>query len=119
MFVPCKGQMFIAFSFFQFLTFDFFLEIYYDGKKMDKHKPDSQPITQLVADWKQKGLSTRASYVLAKAGISSWQLASYHDVEALICIKNCGSQTAQEIWNFMTNSERKVEEVKFEDLIPN
>ena len=81
--------------------------------------PNSQPITQLVADWKQKGLSTRASYVLAKADISEMQLATYHDIEALIKIKNCGSQTAQEIWNFMRNSKPEVKEVKFEDFIPN
>ena len=81
--------------------------------------PNSQPIIQLVADWKQKGLSTRASYVLAKADISEKQLATYPDIEALIKIKNCGSQTAQEIWDFMTNSKPEVKEVKFEDLIPN
>ena len=81
--------------------------------------PNSQPITQLIADWKQKGLSTRASYVLAKADISEMQLATYYDLEALIKIKNCGSHTAQEIWDFIANSKREVKEVKFEDLIPN
>ena len=86
---------------------------------MGKPMPNSQSITQLLSYWQRNGLSTRASYVLAKAGISETQLASYSDIEALIRIKNCGSQTAQEIWNFMTNSKREVKEVKFEDLIPN
>ena len=81
--------------------------------------PNSQPLTQRIDDWKQRGLSTRASYVLAKADISETQLAAYHDIEALIKIKNCGSHTAQEIWNFMTNSKPEVKEVKFENLIPN
>ena len=80
---------------------------------------NSQSTTQLVAYWKREGLSTRASYVLAKADISETQLASYDDIETLINLKNCGSQTAQKIWDFMTNPERKVKEVKFEDLIPN
>lgn len=86
---------------------------------MGKLMENSQPIRQLVAYWKRNGLSTRASYVLAKAGISETQLASYSDFEALIHIKNCGAQTAQEIWDLITNPERKVKEVKFEDLIPN
>jgi len=80
---------------------------------------NSQPITQLVAYWKRNGLSTRASYVLAKAGISETQLVSYSNIADLVSIKNCGSQTAQEIWDFMTNPEREVKEVRFEDLIPN
>ena len=64
---------------------------------------NSQSTLQLVAYWKRNGLSTRASYVLAKAGISETQLASYRDLEALVHIKNCGAQTAQEIWDLMTN----------------
>lgn len=98
---------------------DFFSPICYYAKKMDKLMENSQPIRQLVAYWKRNGLSTRASYVLAKAGISETQLASYSDFETLIHIKNCGAQTAQEIWDLITNPERKVKEVKFEDLIPN
>lgn len=58
---------------------------------------NSQPTLQLVAYWKRNGLSTRASYVLAKAGISETQLALYSNIEALVSIKNCGSQAAQEI----------------------
>ena len=81
--------------------------------------PNSRSVTQLTAYWKRMGLSTRASYVLAKAGISETQLVLYSNIEALVSIKNCGSQMAQEIWDFMTNSEREVKEVKFEDLIPN
>ena len=80
---------------------------------------NSQSVIQLVAYWKRNGLSTRASYVLAKAGISETQLALYSNIEALVGIKNCGSQTGKEIWVFMTNPEREVKEVKFEDLIPN
>ena len=80
---------------------------------------NSQSVTQLVADWKQKGLSTRASYVLAKEGIWETQLALYSNIEALVSIKNCGSQTTQEIWDFMTNSEREVKGIKFEYFIPN
>ena len=86
---------------------------------MDKSISTTQHIAQTVADWKQKGLSTRASYVLAKVGISETQLALYSNIEELVSIKNCGSQMAQEIWDFMANSERKVKEIKFEDLIPN
>ena len=86
---------------------------------MDGSMPNSPSITQLAAYWKRNGLSTRASYVLAKAGISETQLALYSNIEKLICIKNCGSQTAQEIWDFMKNSKSEVKEVKFEDLIPN
>ena len=37
---------------------------------MDKLTESSQLTLQLVAYWKRNGLSTRASYVLAKAGIS-------------------------------------------------
>ena len=79
---------------------------------------NSQPTLQLVAYWKRNGLSTRASHVLTKAGISETQLASYRDLEALVYIKNCGAQTAQEIWDLITNPEREVKEVEFEDLIP-
>lgn len=86
---------------------------------MDKLTESSQLTLQLVAYWKRNGLSTRASYVLAKAGISETQLASYRDFEALVHIKNCGAQTAQEIWDLMTNPDREVKEIKFEDLIPN
>ncbi len=75
-------------------------------------------ITQTVAVWKQKGLSTRASYVLAKAEISEAQLTNYQDVDALIGIKNCGAETAQEIWDFMTNPVPRMREVTFEELIP-
>ena len=80
---------------------------------------NSQSTLQLVAYWKRNGLSTRASYVLVKAGISETQLVSYSNIVDLVSIKNCGSQTAQEIWDFMTNPEREVKEVRFEDLIPN
>lgn len=86
---------------------------------MGRPMENSQPTLQLVGYWKRNGLSTRASYVLAKAGISEAQLALYSNIEALVSIKNCGSQTAQEIWDFMTNPKREVKEVKFEDLIPN
>lgn len=86
---------------------------------MDKRIPDSRPVTELLTYWKRRGLSTRASYVLAKAGISEAQLASYANIEALIGIRNCGSQTAEEIWEFMTNPQREVKEIKFEELIPN
>ena len=89
------------------------------GKKMGKPMPNPQTITQLVAEWKLKGLSTRASYVLAKAGISETQLALYSNVEALVSIKNCGFQTAREICDFITNLKIEVKEVEFEDLIPN
>lgn len=86
---------------------------------MDKLIPDLHSVIALATYWKRRGLSTRASYVLAKAGISKPQLASYANIEALIGIRNCGSQTAQEIWDFMTNPQREVKEIKFEDLIPN
>jgi DNA-directed RNA polymerase alpha subunit len=86
---------------------------------MDKLMPNSQSITQLAAYWKRNGLSTRASYVLAKAGISETQLVAYREISALLCLKNCGSETAKEIWDFMTNSGREVKEIKFEELIPN
>ena len=79
---------------------------------------NSQSVIQLVAYWKRNGLSTRASYVLAKAGVSETQLVTYREISALLCLKNCGSETAKEIWDFMTNSEREVKEVKFEELIP-
>ncbi|MYB94328.1 hypothetical protein F4Y43_10750 [Candidatus Poribacteria bacterium] len=81
--------------------------------------PNSQSITELAAYWKRNGLSTRASYVLAKSGISETQLVAYREISALLCLKNCGSETAKEIWGFMTNSGREVKEVKFEELIPN
>ena len=67
----------------------------------------------------RNGLSTRASYVLAKAGVSETQLVMYREISALFCLRNCGSETAKEIWDFMTNSGREVKEVKFEELIPN
>lgn len=86
---------------------------------MDKRIPDSHSVIELVNHWKRSGLSTRASYVLAKTGIRETELASYANIEALIGIRNCGSQTAEEIWDFMTNFQRKVKEIKFEDLIPN
>ncbi|MYK24053.1 hypothetical protein F4054_17565 [Candidatus Poribacteria bacterium] len=79
--------------------------------------PNSQSITELAAYWKRNGLSTRASYVLAKSGISETQLVAYREISALLCLKNCGSETAKEIWGFMTNSGREVKEVKFEELI--
>lgn len=72
--------------------------------------------SELVDNWKQQGLSTRASYVLAKAGISD--ITTYDSIEALIGIKNCGFHTAQEIWDFIENAEVKLKEVNFEDLIP-
>lgn len=80
-------------------------------------------IAQIVDIWKKKGLSIRASHVLAKADISEVQLAKYQKVDELIQIKNCGSQTAQEILDFITSdidvgSQLEVKEVKFEDLIP-
>ena len=80
-------------------------------------------VAQTVDIWKKKGLSTRASHVLAKADISAVQLAIYKNVDELIHIKNCGSQTAQEILDFITSgidagSNLEVKEVKFEDLIP-
>jgi DNA-directed RNA polymerase alpha subunit len=86
---------------------------------MDGSMPNSPSITQLAAYWKRNGLSTRASYVLAKAGISETQLVAYREISALLCLKNCGSETAKEISDFMANSEREVKEVKFEELIPN
>ncbi len=85
---------------------------------MDKQIPDSYSVIELVNHWKRRDLSTRASYVLAKAGISETELASYANIEALISIRNCGSQTAEEIWDFMPNPQREVKEIKFEDLIP-
>ena len=65
--------------------------------------------------------------VSARVPVTFWQkrvyrrhnLALYSNIEALVGIKNCGSQTGKEIWVFMTNPEREVKEVKFEDLIPN
>ena len=80
-------------------------------------------IAQIVDIWKKKGLSLRASHVLAKADILEVQLAKYQKVDELIHIKNCGSQTAQEILDFITSdidtdSQLEVKEVKFEDLIP-
>jgi hypothetical protein len=81
-------------------------------------------ITQTVDFWKAKGLSIRASYVLAKADISEAQLATYQNADALTDIKNCGAQTAQEIWDFITKPKTgstgmpKVKEVSFDDLIP-
>lgn len=100
--------------------------------------PTSQQIAQSVSYWRQKGLSTRASYVLAKADISIAQLAKYKDVDSLVGnLKNCGFDTAEEIWASMKNLEGvkadqgplsnikprinrspKVKEVRFEDLIP-
>lgn len=80
---------------------------------------NSQSITELAAYWKRRGLSTRASYVLAKASVSETQLVRYREISALLCLKNCGSETVKEIWDFMTNSQREVKEVKFEELIPN
>ena len=86
---------------------------------MDKRIPDSHSVIELVNHWKRSGLSTRASYVLAKTGIRETELASYTNIEALIGIRNCGSQTAEEIWDFMMNPQHEVKEIKFEDLIPN
>lgn len=100
--------------------------------------PTSQQIAQSVSYWRQSGLSPRASYVLAKADISIAQLAKYKDVDSLIGnLKNCGFDTAEEIWASMKNLEGvkadqgplsnikpginrspKVKEVRFEDLIP-
>ena len=80
-------------------------------------------IAQTVDIWKRKGLSTRASHVLAKAEISAVQLTTYKNIDELIHIKNCGSQTAQEILDFINSgidagSKLEVKEVKFEDLLP-
>ena len=75
-------------------------------------------IAQTVDIWKKKGLSTRASHVLAKAEISAVQLAIYKNVDELLHIKNCGSQTAQEILDFITVKAETLREVTFEDLIP-
>lgn len=75
-------------------------------------------IAQTANAWKQKGLSTRASYVLAKGEISPLQLTEYKSVDELIHIKNCGSQTAQEILDFITVKSRTLREITFEDLIP-
>ncbi len=86
---------------------------------MDKRIPDSHSVIELVSHWKRRGLSPRASYVLGKAGISEAQLASYANIKALTGIRNCGSQTAQEIWEFMTNPQHEMKEIKFEELIPN
>lgn len=86
---------------------------------MDKLTPDPHSVIELVSHWKRRGLSPRASYVLAKAGISQAELASYANIETLTGIRNCGSQTAEEIWDFMMNPQREVKEIKFEDLIPN
>ena len=86
---------------------------------MVKSMPNSRSITQLAAYWKRNGLSTRASHVLAKAGVSETQLVTYREISALLCLKNCGSETAMEIWDFMSNSGREVKEVKFEELVPN
>ena len=81
--------------------------------------PHPESIAQTVALWKQKGLSTRASYVLTKSDISETELVTCNDVAALITIRNCGSETAQELRNFIANFKLEVREVKFEDLIPN
>ncbi len=81
--------------------------------------PNSRFITQLTAYWKRRGISTRASCVLAKVGISETQLVTYREISTLLYLKNCGSETAKEIWDFMANSEREVKEVKFDELIPN
>lgn len=75
-------------------------------------------IAQTVDIWKKKGLSIRASHVLAKADISTVQLTTYKNVDELLHIKNCGSQTAQEILDFITVKAETLREVKFEDLIP-
>lgn len=101
------------------ILLDIFCQIFYHHYKMDKRIPDSHFAIELVTHWKRKDLSTRASYVLAKTGISETELASYTNIEALTGIRNCGSQTAEEIWDFMTNPQREVKEIKFEDLIPN
>ena len=81
--------------------------------------PNSRSITQLAAYCKRNGLSTRAGYVLAKAGVSETQLVAYREMSALLSLKNCGSETAKETWDFIANSEREVKEVNFEELIPN
>lgn len=75
-------------------------------------------IAQAVDIWKKKGLSIRASHVLAKAEISAVQLATYESIDELIHIKNCGSHTAQEILDFITVKAETLREVTFEDLIP-
>ena len=115
---PRRGDICIAILRCFHFPLTFFVKFVMMLGKTDKPMPNSQLITQLVVNWRQKGLSTRASYVLAKSGISEVQLASYHNFEALIRIKNCGSQTAREIWDFMKNSKIEVKEVKFEDFIP-
>ena len=81
--------------------------------------PNSLSITQLAAYWKRNGLSTRASYVLAKADVSETQLVAYREISALLCLKSCGSETTKEIWDFIANSGREVKEVKFEERIRN
>ncbi len=99
----------------------------------------SMSLDQSVDDWKQKGLGTRASYVLAKSEIGIAQLANYKNVDALLDIKNCGAETGREIWDFMKNltggepgaiivckregrtsaPSTGIREVSFETLIPN
>lgn len=74
---------------------------------MVKLMPNSQSIIQLAAYWKRNGLSARASYVLAKAGVSETQLVTYREISALLCLKNCGSKTAKETWDFMATPDEK------------
>ena len=55
--------------------------------------------------WRTKKLSVRASNCLAKANIANEQelIHKFTTFESLIALRNCGRETAEEIWKFLTN----------------
>ena len=57
--------------------------------------------------WGAKGLSVRASNCLAIANIADEQelIERIPTLDCLFALRNCGKQTAEEIWTFLTNLE--------------
>ncbi|MYC73116.1 MAG: hypothetical protein F4X17_20655 [Gemmatimonadetes bacterium] len=55
--------------------------------------------------WRSKGLSVRASNCLSMANIIDEQelIEKIATLDCLLALRNCGRQTAEEIWAFLTN----------------
>ena len=55
--------------------------------------------------WGAKGLSVRASNCLSRANITDEQelIEKVTTLDFLLALRNCGKQTAEEIWAFLTN----------------
>ena len=58
-----------------------------------------------VQFWRAKGLSVRASNCLAMANITDEQelIEKVTTLDYLLALRNCGKQTAEEVWTFLTH----------------